>query len=569
MIIPDKVTPTVERRLIDIIDQCGRSRSERQRRYAARRQWYLFGSQDEVPARYNRIESHTELLLSFLYAPEHIMLECTQDTEPGMPMFAKLEKLSDYIEARGHAGGIWQAFDQALEWSFCYDTMLIKVGWNKRKNMALPYLVDPGAFAVYDETEADLDAQQAFIHYFVLPRDEVEQRLRESGKGEMIKKLGRAADTERTELSDLQRQVMVTSLGTTNLEETVTGVADILGGAVRDAYNGLLPENYVPMRELWIYDDETADYRIFEIAYPDIILSDSKQVAKAARALSSPRAAITWGTDNTFLPGEHPFVQITPYPMYNFFWGKSLVQRLVRLQNWTNVRLQEIADILAQQVDPNRIGYGMSGLEDEKMFDSSKGPGHWMFEANPPGAAKVDELRPPMPEDLFKEYESIGNIFMECIGLTDILAGKGQPGVRSKELAGQMAQTGSGRIKKLALRLESMLSQLGHLILKLEQHNSTDRISLGSQRFLPADLPGDLAVNVSGHSHSPVYSADTMQLAFMLARFSAIDKEGLLHLTNPPRKEILLNRLRMQMMSQGAAATKGEQEAKRSHHKGT
>jgi len=116
--------------------------------------------------------------------------------------------------------------------------------------------------------------------------------------------------------------------------------------------------------------------------------------------------------------------------------------------------------------------------------------------------------------------------------------------------------------------MEDSLSQAGMLMLKLVQHSSEERI--GEKPFSPAELPGDLDVAVSGHSHSPLFTETNMALAQMLMRFSAIDGESLLRMVNPPRLELLIQRWRaiqQKQKAQGQApqATKGEQEAKRSH----
>jgi hypothetical protein len=190
-----------------------------------------------------------------------------------------------------------------------------------------------------------------------------------------------------------------------------------------------------------------------------------------------------------------------------------------------------------------------------------------------PGA-KVDELKPEMPEDLFREFEKIGELFLEASGLTQTITGQGTHGVRSHEHARQLVITGSGRIKKAAISLEPALSRMGELLLMILKHNDPEHLMTASgQEFIAGMIEGDLEVHVDGHSHSPLFADETKQMAFALYGESAIDKESLLRLVAPPGLQNLLERvrkmeqLRAQQMAMNPGATKAEDEAKRSHHK--
>jgi hypothetical protein len=148
--------------------------------------------------------------------------------------------------------------------------------------------------------------------------------------------------------------------------------------------------------------------------------------------------------------------------------------------------------------------------------------------------------------------------------------------VRSKEHARQLTTTGSGRIKKAAFGLEEPLSELGDLLLKLIMNNDKTRLrTVAGVEFIAGQIDEDVDVRVAGHSHSPLFIDDTKELAAELMKFSAIDREELLRMLNPPGVENKVQRLRqIEAQEQAARAqgldppgnTKGEQEAKRSHH---
>jgi hypothetical protein len=103
------------------------------------------------------------------------------------------------------------------------------------------------------------------------------------------------------------------------------------------------------MTELWVWNDETEDYQCVTKADPDIIIYDRSG-------------------ESMFLKGELPFVQITPNPLYDYYWGASEVQKLVFLQELRNNRVTDILDLLSKQVNPPTAFIGFNGISDEKLF---------------------------------------------------------------------------------------------------------------------------------------------------------------------------------------------------------
>jgi len=54
-----------------LIDRCLSTRDERDKLYQWREKYFLFGTSGMEPARINNIESHLDLVTSFLYTPDH------------------------------------------------------------------------------------------------------------------------------------------------------------------------------------------------------------------------------------------------------------------------------------------------------------------------------------------------------------------------------------------------------------------------------------------------------------------------------------------------------------------
>jgi hypothetical protein len=251
---------------------------------------------------------------------------------------------------------------------------------------------------------------------------------------------------------------------------------------------------------------------------------------------------------NYFLPREHPFTMIRPFAKFNYFWGIAHIDDLFLLQDWMVERMEQIADILEKQAHPARVGSGMMGLTDEKMTAFGAAD-TWVYDQLP--GAKIEELKPDMPPDLFHELGEIGQLFMEASGLTELIAGRGESGVRSGRQARQQKSTGGSRIKKAAVRLEDSLMRIGDIGLRLKMKNDDDKIypevadgEEVPQPFLPAQIASDVKIRVDGHSHSPLFADESRELAVLLKRSGAIDNEQLVRMLNPPAKEQILHSMR-------------------------
>jgi hypothetical protein len=300
------------------------------------------------------------------------------------------------------------------------------------------------------------------------------------------------------------------------------------------------------------------DYAVFvKVEGIDGVLSDSRETVEAMEKKAGKKPDEFSGNGNLFLPGEHAFIHIRPYYLYNYFWGRAHSDQLIPLQDWTNERLQQIADILEKQVDPAKVFSGFMGLGDEKA-EALGGPGSWVMEQIP--GASVQELAPKMPEDLFVEFQQIGHIFLEASGLTETVTGQGAEGVRGGGHAKHLAMTGSGRIKKVAVSLEQPLSKCGEIGIKLVQKNSKERLTTDTGQELVAALVAErnLRIRVAGHSHSPLFSDETKESAALLFKSEAIDREMLIRVLNPPNADNMIHALRKRVKAEQEEAKRKE-----------
>jgi hypothetical protein len=297
-------------------------------------------------------------------------------------------------------------------------------------------------------------------------------------------------------------------------------------------YKARVAEDTIKMTELWVWNDMTEDYQCVTIADPNVIIYD--------------RAG-----ESMFLKGELPFIQLCPTPQYDYYWGISEVARLVFLQDMRNKRMSEILDLLSKQVSPPTALIGFTGLLDEKNFALNRVGG--LLSTDMPNA-KVEQMAPSIPNDLFREIAEIDQMFEEASGIVNVLQGRGESGVRSAGHASQLARLGSSRAKKRALIIEDALEKMATLYLKAMQAYS-DRIYTDDQgdKFIANQFTKDFVVKVDAHSNSPIFTEDLRSLAFALADRGAITKERLIDILEPPMKQLLKEDLRKMEQAQQAA----------------
>jgi hypothetical protein len=497
---------------MDMIDRCMVSQSERMSVYTMLRSYYLFGAgMDQQPAHFNKIFPHIDQLSSFMYSSEttrfSIQIGASEPTSYHKMIPALTKAIHDYW-VNSNAD---QVFAQALNWSLCYNTSFVKLVW---RNGIHPYMVEPGVFGVLREDTPYTDRQEAMAQEYYMTKSELYSRLWSHPKrDEIVKRIALAEQQTKQYPQGVERLV------TSAVDPTIFGNVQMsLAGTM--TYTPRIGEPTVKMRELWVFDDEVGDYQCITIADPDIVIYDRP-------------------SQSLFLKGEQPFVQLCPNPQYDYYWGQSEVQRLVFLQDMRNKRQGQILELLDKQVFPPSAVMGFTGILDEKNFALNRAGG--MISTDMPNA-KVEQFAPNIPNDLFRELGAIDDMFAEASGITSVLAGRGEAGVRSSGHASQLARLGSSRAKKRAMVIEDSLEKMATLYLKMMQvYDDTVLTDTDGNKFVPAQFTADFVVKVDAHSNSPIFMEDSRELAFSLFNAGAISKSRLIELMEPPMKELLLD----------------------------
>lgn len=504
---------------LDLMNKCMVSREERKADYSTLRSYYLFGAApEEPPAYFNKIHPHIDQLTSFLYSAETTRFSIAMGASVSDMEYRKTPVLTNALNDEWLNSNADQVFSTALTWSLVYNTTFLKLVVSGGIH---PYMIEPGAIGVLREDTPYVDRQEAICQRYYITKSELFARLYSHPKREQIvKRVTTNIKTASSDGSDGGEGVARIVMSATN--PTIYGQVNMdLYGMNR--YNARLAEETIEMHELWVWNDEIEDYQVVTMASPDIIIYDR------------PGSSL-------FLKGECPFIQICPNPQYDYFWGQSEVQKMCLLQGLRNNRMTEVLDLLSKQVTPPTALTGFTGILDEKNFALNRAGG--LLSSDMPNA-KVERLAPEMPSNLFEVIHEIDAMFSEVSGISNVLSGRGESGVRSQGHASQLARLGSSRAKKRALIIEDSLEKVATLYLKLMQaYNPTHFKDTEGTPFIAEQFTKDFVVKVDAHSNSPIFTEDTKELAFSLFKAQAIDKDSLLDMLEPPGKQLLKEKLK-------------------------
>lgn len=499
----------------DLIEKCQVSKATRKADYSSLRGFYLFGAgPEESPAQFNKIYPIIDQLISFLYAADTTRFTIELGPTASENEYNKIGVLVEALNAKWTDSGGDKTFLDSLTWSLVYSSSYIKLIW---RDGIIPYMVDPGSMGVLREDIPYTDRQEAIVQSYYITKSELYSRLYSHPKRDSILKRLEAVQHQVEQVPAAVDRIVMSQT-----EPTIYGTINLdLYGFNR--MKAEVAEDTIEMKELWVWDSDEMDYQCITVADPDVIIYD-----RPGKEL--------------YLKGENPFIQICPNRQFDYYWGQSEVQKLILLQQMRNKRVTEILNLLSLQVNPPSAMFGITGIQDEKKFSLDR-PGS-MFSSDMPNG-KIERLAPDLPENLFREIQEIDAMFEEASGISNVLSGRGETGVRSQGHASQLARLGSSRIKKRALIIEDALQKVATQYMKLLQaHDTTHYTDDLGNKFIVDQFTGDYTVKVDAHSNSPIFMEDQRALAFNLLKAGAIDKESLLDLLDPPMKQLLKKRLK-------------------------
>ena len=275
MIIPDN--PSLRADYLQwVLDTCLLSRQDRKNMYDRRRQYFLYGTGSDQDIIYNRLESHLDLVTSFLYSPDHAEFSLSAPPNSADAEVKQFQAAQDAFNNDFRDAGLFDTFADGLLWGTVFDSMILKMGWSDVRDEETCTMVEPWKFGVFSEELTDLDAQPAFVHSYHIDYDNACQRLIRAGLGDRIKDLNVVNTPFQSPFPELITRMIISSTAGENLGGNVTGSVNP-SYVARPSYHAKVDRPLVGFHELTIWDDECEDYRVFFALDPGIFISDSKQ----------------------------------------------------------------------------------------------------------------------------------------------------------------------------------------------------------------------------------------------------------------------------------------------------
>ena len=523
----------------EIRETCLASRQSRMNRYVTFRNYFLHGMADGGKSAWNQVYPSLDLLTSFLYAADTTKFSVELSSGTSRVDYGRTDALAKRIHEKWSASNADLVFGDCLTWSLVYDSTFMKL--IRRKGSIHPFMVDPGSFGVYREDVPMLDRQDAFIHVYYMTLPELDRALALHPRRDSIMKKVIASKTKK----DIAQEAppLIERVSMSAITPNLIGEASVNLNASPD-YRAEISADLVEMGEIWAWDDDQDDYQIITMASDLDIIYDRP---------------------NFFMPrsrrweGEHCFVQVCPNPLPDYFWGQSEIDRLAPLQDKLNKRMDDVERLLSKQVDPPSAWTGQ-GIIEEKL-EALNYPGSQVGIGADP-TIKKHEFKPDVPLDVYRDVEKIEAQFMLAMGLSNVLLGRGESGVRSAGHANKLANLGGARPKKRALIIEGSLDKISTLYGRI-LYQDDDSILLDDKgvAFTIAQMDPDFTCTVDGHSNSPVFMDNQRENAAILFKARAINRRRLIEMIGPPKQEELIRDLEEKIIPAEQAAARAEQEA--------
>lgn len=505
----------------NVLRECTYTREERKMNYNYLRAFYLYGTdgQEDSNTTYNKIFPHLRQLKSFLYSQETTRFNVSIGASVPEGEIKKVPALNRAVNDEWHASNGDIVFGGALEWSLVYGSTFVKTRWNHQQ--IEPFVVDPHDFGVLREDIAQLSRQEAFVHCYYISKTQLEYELRACEHPRINQIM--SAITPQPKNSD-RGMSLLNKIVVTATSPSIVGNVN-LNLALVNRYIPKVATDMVQMYELYIFDDDIQDFRVVTMADPYVVVFDRP-------------------IDRFFIKNEVPFTQVCPNPAHDYFFGYSEVERLIPLQKMRNERMAQIRRLMDLQAKPPKAFTGFPGVTDEMALAMDL-PGGWVQTDSP--AAKAEKLTPDIPDDLFKELRELDVMFEEMSGINNVLAGRGEQGVRSAGHASQLAKLGSSRVKDRALVIEDSLEKVATLYLQMMQAYSKKRYREEGKdgvQFIPHQFTTDYVVKVDAHSSSPIFVDDLQEKAMALFKAKAITRERLIQMMGIPMEQLLIDDLK-------------------------
>jgi hypothetical protein len=527
-------------KVLEVLDQCRHSCATRASYARQHKIWRETGSPDGATAIFNRLDYHILRVAGFLFSPNGLRFAFDyenrypadvyqQSAAAGLALtkrFTKPRRASDMTPA--------MAFELGVKESLTYGAAILKT--LQEKHGATQRLIMPWQMGVYREDMLGFEAQEAVSETnFVTKYDFWRRVSQKPGGMEIYKRAVANARSRNSEVDGAYAQGITLS-GTSPAVLTQAGAPQSGGfmnmAGAPAAMSPEVADDLIELHELWIRNDVTGDWTTVQIAEPDIILTSKLR------------------NENFFVPERHPYTLIQPNQQSGYFWGKTEMQQLFKLQWLLRDRAEDVKKLMGLQFD-RLLGFiGQSGMTDT-MYDQSRQAGFFSMESG----GDIKDLTPQVPENAWQEFDLYFKLFDDLSGFKPIMTGEGDAGVRSGNQAQTLLKTASPQMRDKALLVEFQCAAAAQnlyecMAAKESQVYWVDPDNEEST-FLLSQLPPDRTVTVDSHSSSPIYEDEHMQLAAFALKGGVIDGEQFVDMVNGfPQPELTKQKIKQRAEAQ-------------------
>jgi len=550
------------------IKECTSSRGERVQRGLAYRSLFLTGSEDGTPQTFLRTQDMIRDLLAFIFSPSDLRFAVDFFGTVSPVERAKGMAVASALHQHITEAEVDDACSEATLWSLIKGKTYLQMVWSR--NGLEPYVIQPEAFGVYNESISSLERQEAFVHSTFPTRSRFAQIISSLPVKRQVE-LMRAVDNvqvrtrEGEDHNNFLKQVIVGGLYpyTTggSPAQTSGGMVTFLFAPQPSMEAGVV-DSLVPMDELWVWNDEQDDWATITMIGDHIVFGEHELFNAFARNYPTNGA----DTGNP-LKGKHGFVEFCPLPLHGYHWGVSYVYLVALLQRSINKRIDGINIMLRKQEDPPRFMSGSTTVN-QNAYAKLNRPGGYFTDGNP--GAKIQDLAQEVPTDIWRSFHELNSMFDIVAGTPAITRGEGEGSVRSQGHAETLLRTGAARHKDAALKIERSVSNVGGISLSLLQAKSTETLvawvgpkvksieidkepdptleppveGMQPVSFGFRHLSSRAKVSVDGHSSSPAFSEEARQLAFALNKIGAATPADVVQMGHPPGEDSLLESIK-------------------------
>jgi len=516
----------------EVIDQCTVSRQDRIYQCETYRNFYFTGTADGSAGVDNEVYAEIDQLASSLFSPVDPHYAISFDRTETDENRAMAEVAATYLSRDFQRHGVDEIFAEAVNWGLVEASCFVKLLWDRQGFD--PYLVAQTFMGVFNEATTDLDRQDAFVHSsFVTPASFERSIKGHPEEREILRKVAQMAtkDLSNTDGPSGLRRLLIGGTIPVNLTPPQTSIPAGWVQWIRGPSAVMAPAtlaSLIQVDELWVLDNEREDYATFQLV-DDIVIEGKLQ------------------RRNLFgIKGRHPFIQVSPNTVKDYFWGRSEVATLMMPQEAISAQVNGISRTMRMQEDPPLSFQGITSGDIDQKRSALMKPGGRLAEMSP--QFKIENHAPKLPEQALPWHNELKDIFHRASGFeAPVSRGFGDQSMRSGLQANTAVRMATPRLRDRALAVERRYAALGDLGFQLLRAKLPVRFTIPQKpnqpepaAFLLDQIPDDYRLEVDSHSSSPAFADDARRLAFDLARLKAVSDVDLIRLTHPAREDTLI-----------------------------